>query len=93
MVNFSVNFIKTASDDGYWELYADGTMVGTFSVLEIAGLYANDPVAMKLISNSKFGDIIIGAASGLQGSKEISLKILPFLKRVLQTQIEESLEG
>jgi hypothetical protein len=89
MVNFSVNFIETAIDYGYWELYSNDTRIGTFSVCEIAGLHIKNPVATKLICSSKFGEIIIGTACGLRVLSEgISQKMLPFLKKVVQTQVE-----
>lgn len=93
MGKFSVKFVKRIKDYGYWELYAEGIRIGTYSVLEIAGKVSNNPEVCKMIRTAKFGEVIIGVASGIKDYNEnISMKILSFLNAVVQTWTECSYE-
>ncbi len=81
-MSFSVKFVR--DNPGHWELYSEGTMVATFSVQEIAGLYFHRPKVVKDICSDSFGEIILNAAkiSNVQSS------ILLFLRRIVQTKAE-----
>lgn len=84
MSKFKAKFIT--GTPGHWELYSDGVRVLTFSIQEIAGIYANRSNVVKSICSDTFGDLIVSAARALFSTSPSN--IVSLLHRIVQTWVE-----